>query len=364
MVHKHHTEAASKGRISLTLHQCRSAIALLFHIPAFVFSMYGCTGTEMVRPAVPAGEDGEASLIIKTGTGIFSPAGGKTVDIFIFNDNALKRMDSYQRLEAGEDMTVAAASRKGDKIVVAIANPQQDEYEWSTVSSFETISGMYADLRREDPSSPMMTGVMRMEAADDGHFEMELQPILSEIYIRSIRCDFGGRPYVGSVLENGTVYLSNINSLAGIMEDETFVPTAPINTDGFPDEAIRSLENPGMVYAAFGCDIGSNAVYPDIRLYCYPSSGEEDSAGSPYTRLVIAGDIGGKRYYYPININRGEFGNIAGKPGIGRNCRYTLDITIRQTGSADPTVPVSPETVSIGAGIEPWNTVPEAEIKF
>ena len=355
----------NKGRTLSTLiltRTCHSAIALLFFFPAFIFS--SCThGTAREDAGTDSGSS-SFGLHINTGRKTASEADGDhPVDIFIYNDDGLGRIDSYQRLCAGEDNMVAAASRKGKKIVVAVSNPQQDSYDWNSISSFETIGKMHADLRMEDPGSPLMSGVARIDAADNGRFEVTVQPVLSEIYIRSIRCDFSGRPYSSAVLKNASAYLSNVNSLAGIIPDGDLTPTAPLNTDGLPHDSYRSLEHPEMVYAEFEEDIGPAAVYPEIRLYCYPNSSEKDSAGTPFTRLVIAGDIDGKRYYYPININKGEFGAVEGAGGIGRNCRYVFDITIRQTGSADPTVPVSAETADISASVLPWD-VAESEIGY
>ena len=358
---KYHNSATAKGRIFQTLHRCRSAIALLFYLPAFVFSSPGCTGTEYVAEPY---DRKDISLKIKAPERDGAFPGEGPVDIFIFNDDGLKRIDSYQRLMPDGNGTVAAASRKGKKIVVAIANPQQEEYDWGSISSFETISGMYADLRKENPSAPVMSGVMYIEADDNGYFEMELHPVLSEICVRSIRCDFSVRPYNGAVLKNASVYLANINSLAGILEDDCFTPSAPINTDGLPDESRRVLGYPDMVFSEFGEDIGSSPVEPDIRLYCYPNSSAEDTAGTPFTRLVIAGEIEGRKYYYPVNINKGEYAHVTGHSGIGRNYRYILDIIIRQTGSNDPSVPVSPESISIYASVEPWNEMPESVIGY
>ena len=166
------------------------------------------------------------------------------------------------------------------------------------------------------------------------------------------------------MLKNASVYLTNVNAIAGIMDDEECMPSAPINTDGYPDESSECLEHPEMLYAEFGQDIGMETLEPGIRLFCYPNSSEKDTAGSPFTRLVIAGDIGGHRYYYPVNINQGEFGITAGHSGIRRNCRYIFDIVITKTGVSDPCVPVSGETVSINGNIEPWSERPATNIEF
>ena len=357
----HHGNIQNKGRTSSTnslTRTCHSAIALLLFSPAFIF--LSCSGD--FGPA-SSGEKCTSVISVRTHHRAMTESAGSDIDVFIFNDDRLKRIDSYQRLRAGADNTVAAASRKGRKIAVAIMNPQKDEYEWNSISSFETLSEMCADLRLENPESPLMSGVAHIDADENGYFEIDMKPVLSEIFIRSIRCDFSGRPYSSATLENGCIYLANINTLAKIVSDGDFTPVAPLNTDGLPYDSYRSMENPEMVYAEFGQDVGSTALAPGIRLWCYPNSSEKDTAGTPFTRLVIAGDINGNRYYYPLNINKGEFGPAEGVSGIGRNCRYVFDIVIRQTGSLDPAVPVSSETVNICTGIEPWEEI-ESDMKF
>lgn len=357
----------NKGRASsLRSTLCRSANALLLTLPAFIV-FTGCSYIREKDTGRTSGQVYLTTLHIKAGeedgTGESGLSGG-VADVFIFNDDDLRRIDSYQRLEIGAGNTVDAASRKGDKIVVLIYNPQQESYDWSSISSYESISAMYSDLRLENAATPLMSGTVRINAADDCSFDIPVQPLLSEIFLRSIRCDFAGRPYAGAKLENVFVYLSNVNSLAKVISTDRFIPNAPLNSDGLPYDAWNSMKNPEMVYADLDRDIGKETVYPEIRLYCYPNSSEEDTAGTPFTRLVIAGDIEGKRYYYPININKGEFGEIGGCSGIGRNCRYVLDVTIRQTGVTDPDIAVSGERVQIALSTEPWDSLPETEIEF
>ena len=291
-------------------------------------------------------------------------SGNTAVDVFIYNDDDLQRIDSYQRMAMDSDNILAAASRKGGKIIAVISDPQQDEYDWSSISSFESLCEMTADLAMEKPDNPLRSGIAFFEAGDNGYCELALEPVLSEIHIRSIRCDFSGKPYSSATMKNACIYLANINSLAGIFDYRDFRPKSPVNSDGYPTESFQTFTNPEMVYAEIDSDIGTVPLNPGIRLYCYPNCSETETLSTPYTRLVISGEIEGRKYYYPININKGEFGLIEGYPGIARNCRYTFDITIRQTGNADPTRPVSPETVSIKAEIKPWNVLPEADIEF
>ena len=110
------------------------AIALLnsiFCIPAF---FCGCSHEE----AAIHEEQCRYSVILHTeklsGDG-GQPEDIRHTDIFMFNDDALRRLDSYQRTEGNGP--VKAASRRGDKIMVIIANFPCSKEEWKHVNSYE-----------------------------------------------------------------------------------------------------------------------------------------------------------------------------------------------------------------------------------
>ena len=131
-----------KSIVSRLFYICRSAKALLF-FPALLLYP-GCDACDIAPASATAGRAGTVRLGISG-----AEAGDFTLDIFIYNDDALQRLDSYQRLSSGNGNTVQVSSRKGKKIVLAVANPQADEYEWAGISSFEAAAGMYADFRLE-----------------------------------------------------------------------------------------------------------------------------------------------------------------------------------------------------------------------
>ena len=82
-----------------------------------------------------------------------------------------------------------------------------------------------------------------------------------------------------------------------------------------PDD-IRHFMNPGLVVGKIADMIGMEPSRPEICFLCYPNCAEDEGPGTPFTRLVIEGQIDGDTYYWPIDINRQE-----DRKGIGRNCR-------------------------------------------
>lgn len=365
------TDKKEKGR-HLPVLTNKSIRAVLVHAllsitfycsPAFSFS--SCTISGDIRETPPY-EHEETEIILDFGNihEISAPGRYGTVDIFIFNNDPLKRIDSYQRIDLKDGMTLKAVSRKGHKRVVAIANPHKDSYGWDEINSYGSFQLMSAYLRCEDPSLPIMSGETEIEAGTDTHCSISLKPMLSEIFLRSIRCDFSGRPYSGAEMSDIWIYLTNVNAEAPVMKVSGFTPVKMHNMYGLDESGLEEFSHPEMVVRHVDGNAGYTALRTDIALYAYPNECTEESAGSPFTRLIIEGTINGERYYYPVNINREDSGHVFGAGGISRNCRYIFDITIRRTGTGDPDMAVSSETADIDCSIVPWRETDETEIPF
>lgn len=353
------TAATDMGRLSL-LHSSLffTHTLLIFLMPALILS---CTHT-VPGDAEPPERHTDIPILFRAQ----DRSEGLVADIFIYDDDRQGRLDTYQRCLIGEDGKVIAASRVGNKILAAIANPQTDEYEWDKISSFEALAGICADMRLDDMDSPLMSGITRFSAGPDNCPEqiLEIVPMMSEICLRSLRCDFGSTPYDGATMDNVYVYLANVNTLAEVFRTEGFLPEAPVNIQGTPEGAMSGIPEHEMLCRQLEGPVGNAAVQPDLRLRCYPNESKEDNAGSPFTRLIISGEIMGRRYYYPININRGEFGALAGNGGVGRNCRYIFDIVLKRTGATSPDDTVLPGTVESVCNVVPWTEKDETEIIF
>ena len=89
----------------------------------------------------------------------------RAVDIFVFNDDRLQRLDSYQRTVLKDEKVHFAASQKGRKIILAVMNPQTDSYDWSHINSFQSFKNEKADLKKERPSGLLMSGFCAAELA-------------------------------------------------------------------------------------------------------------------------------------------------------------------------------------------------------
>lgn len=330
------------------------AYALLILLPAFL----SCSDNDIPDPL----SGREASVMIKATGPVSESAGTGCIDIFIFDDDSLGWLDSYQRFNTDGSLPLTAASRKGRKKIAAVANPGRDISSWSGVNSFESMLKTTASLWNEDPEAPVMCGYSEVSMGEESSCSMEMQPLISEIRVNSICCDFRGRPYEGEVLSDISIYLTNVNAEALIFHEEGFMPTEIINAAGLSEADMSRISHPEMLSCRLDSPVGDNTVYPGISLYCFPNDCPEQSLGSPFTRLVIEGKLCEHTCYYPIDINRGH--DIQGRAGIGRNSRYVYDIILTRAGTSDPDIAAEATMVDINMTVRPWDEQDEDEITF
>lgn len=326
------------------------AIALFVFIPAF---WYGCS-SEDYTSYIP-----EEQSVTSTSFAIpESRSGGNGhIDIFIFNDDRLKWIDSYQRIEWSGGK-VNLASRRGDKIVVAIANSYKGYDYWKWTSSYEGLRKETALLSEENTEFPIMSGERHITAGSSEIYPLDMRKLMSQIYVRSLKTDFRGTKFAGEPLEDVKIYLTNVSASCPLSGAEKYNPESIINLGALDMDAIEDFKDIALIVQDIG-KVDSKGLSRPVSLFCYPSDHETETAGSPFTRLVIEGCIRGNKYYYPITINRDD-----GHIGIERNCRYIYDITICRSGTSDPDIPVSIEDIMISGEIVPWTEKDNEDIRF
>lgn len=347
-----------KGRHHLYTHTfCILANALLsFSLPAFFIS---CADLEHASL-----EYTDTITLENIRSGPYSGEGSSVADIFVFESGGTQRLDSYQRVPVKEGNITFAASGYGRKRIVAIVNPHADRYIWAGINSYPALYKEKVVLRNEDPSALLMSGEAYSEAGSGKTCSITVSPIASEIVLQSIRCDFSDRPYREARLENVKVYLTNVSAEVPVLQDKGFMPSSFVNMYSLDPEAVRGFSHPDILYRELQAPVGMDTAYPGISLYCYPNECAEESSGSPYTRLVVEGEILGKKCYYPISINNGLTVRDRQGKGIGRNCRYTFDLTVRSMGSSDPDIEVGPAEIGIVCLTEPWSERDETAVVF
>ena len=262
------------------------------------------------------------------------------LDVFVFDDDEVRRLDSYCSFDRPDSPYLDVCSRAGDKLVVVLANCIGHAFTADEFRSYDALCDMVWHLKDEDPSRPVMSGECQISAGASGYTPLQLTPLLADVILDHLKCDFTGRGYRSRTLENCLVYLTNISGSTEIMRKDGFRITELENAGALDPAYVSGMKHPEMVRRSV-----TPGQWAPVHLYCYPNDSADDGPGSPHTRMVVQGDIDGVTYYYPVDINQEGFGYAAGPHGLSRNVKYSYSILVTRKGSTDPDTPVGPEEV-------------------
>ena len=324
-------------------------LTLFSFLPAF---LYGCD----VPQASSHSSDGRVTKIsMNAVTGQIGE-----MDVFVFRNDRMQKLDCYQKVKFPSLWNNEIISGTGERLIAVCANSGKEVMDWTSITSLPYLRNLSFRLENESIIFPFMSGIAEISTGKDNRYKtLNLRPLLSIVMLRSISCDFTGRPYAGEVLKDIKVYLTNVSAECGILEDSDLRPTRIINTGRLCEDDMLVFEDPGLIAREIEGEIGKTVMYPDIQLICYPNNSITEGPGTPFTRLVIEGRIDGELFYWPININQENGGH-----GIGRNEKYIFDITITRKGTKNPDTPVKREDIDLIFNIETWNEKVDCEIIF
>ena len=252
---------------------------------------------------------------------------GRALDIFFFDAQEPYMLDSYQQ-STGEDCEYVF-SGPGDKIVAAMPAMAGDVYARASVSRLQDLYREVFSLEKDNPDNPLCYALARVGSGASRSLTLNLNPLLCSIRVRSVSCDFSGRPYGVIDFHNDNLFLINAVSESSPLAAEGGHPVSWTNY-GFP-----SSKNP-YIYAAGG---------PPATFYCYPNP-----ASKPPTRLVLEGNIGDVHCYYPIDLSLPHGG-----------MSYELDITLHRMGTDNPDCSATAGTYTVEYTTVPWYESDERE---
>ena len=134
---------------NLTIYYISAVLAVtLLLLPVF----YSCTSTAPETAGTERNDREEKTeLTFKTDKAVKG-----YIDILYFNDDRLRKLDSYMRAELGGSRRTESASRAGKKILVTIANSPLNAEEYSKVLAYDDLQNLYAELKSENPDAPVM----------------------------------------------------------------------------------------------------------------------------------------------------------------------------------------------------------------
>ena len=283
------------------------------------------------------------------------------LDVFIFNTDGPRHLDTYQHLESTSFGAVHLRSQSGEKNVFICSDGQRSRYDWAEINSKEGLDEVYIELRNERRNHLCSTGQVTVTAGDETTYPVLMRRMACEILLESIRCDFTGKTYEGKNISDVNIYLININGTCSITADGDIVPMSIMNAGRADLDEISTFKEPDLVYQSLDTDIGSEVSYVGMSFICYPNSSVREGPGTPFTRLVIEGKIDEETFWWPIEINRKKG---AENPGIHRNCSYILNITITGKGASDPAETIERESVEILMETRQWKEKDEQVIIY
>ena len=281
---------------------------------------------------------------------------GSVFDIFFFRDDILSYLDSYQRIIWDGDGSLEASSTTGARRVVVIANSPFTQEECMKIRVYEDISSLQCDLAEDSPDTPVMFGESRLDSNAESKCYLRLHPVMSEIRLASISCDFHDRGYCGETLDSVKFYLTNVCCLYPVCDTIAADPHGMLNIGGLNKADMASVSDSSILYHEYGGRIGLAVAYPEVRFYCYGNAAMGEGVGTRRTRLVVEGVLLGKRYWYPVTVGEDK--------GIYPGCSYVYDLTITRAGTDDPDSPADIVVARRRFSVKPWAEVAERIIPF
>lgn len=282
-----------------------------------------------------------------------------TLEIFMFETGEMRTLDSYQRFEDNIGWEMQAASRKGIRTAFVLANGQWQKEDWMYVSSYDGLREVKTDLEQESRCYPVMTGEVEVSADGRQTVWVELESLCAEIELRSVSCDFNGKCYEDEGISDMRAYLINVNAECRLMPEDVVMPERIINMGELNLADMEGMKEPELLLRYGGMLKSGDRLELGFQFRCYPNNCPEESPGSPFTRLVIEGKIGGITYYWPVNVARENGGS-----GIEADIRYVYDITITGKGSGSPDILVSSEVMSSKMKVSEWEEKEEYVICY
>lgn len=280
------------------------------------------------------------------------------LDIFTFNADSLGHLDAYQRVQNINNGKLIISSTGGPKKIFIYGNANLNKEDLLNIKTMNDLQKAFCrleDIRREHP---FMIGIADIRTGGMINHIINLKPMISEIILRSVCCDFSGTSYEGAHISDAKVYLTNVNAQCSLADTsitvQRFINMGMLNTSD-----IGRFAEPDIILQTLDRDIRGERIRTDICLICFQNCCKDESMGSPFTRIVLEGKIQGETYYWPLSINRTEQGK-----GISDNTRHVFDLTIRRKGCQDPDEEIFIDDSYILMDVAQWQEKEENTVMF
>ncbi len=341
----------------------------------FAISMSSCT-KEIEKPGGETDSKQKADVILRitnptkaTGSSHNSQSDDNYINniaIFVFNSDANKTLETYKYVKITDQSALNSISFQtttGNKNVYVVANCH-DSTQWTGIVKESQFLLKESNLKNEDLKDFAMSGYLaNAQISLSNSIGLTLKRIVAKVVVNSIKTDFIGTPYQGMVLSNVKLYITNAHKIRPYIENNNTTNPFIINPLQLTPSTYSDCKISGIVYDQPAGTIGDTPYTVKHHFYVYENSISAETSTEKYTRLVVEATLNGVNYYYPVNINRADFGGTTNN-GIKRNTVYNITLVIKRPGSTSPEMLVEKGAVITSVTIADWNTETIGNIEF
>lgn len=193
---------------------------------------------------------------------------------------------------------------------------------------------------------------------EDRNTDCQLQAarLVARVHVQSIKNNlppaYGSMTIKNVFLENA-VNDENLGKTAFPYCINPFGRSSEDDEDSIIDGVTNLAEAPAFTFKDISSSVPNKSVYNSaFNLYCYENECEYDpdyafdASAYQATKLVVAVEIRGRIYYYPLFVS--ETG------AVEANKSYSLAITLNNIGSEDPSVPLILSAASVSVSVAEW----------
>ena len=122
----------------------------------------------------------------------------EAVDLFFFETQGSQLLDAYQQVvQLDEETPVYGMSALGSKHLVALSGTAGETARWADIRTLGNLQKHVFSLAEESARTPLLFGQAELDAGASRRCVLDMNPLLTAIRLRSVSCDFLGRPYFG-----------------------------------------------------------------------------------------------------------------------------------------------------------------------
>ncbi len=289
-----------------------------------------------------------------------------TVDVFVFRETGV--LDAYKHFSINttegvnlSDLQIDATV--GQRNVYVVANAK--ETSWAGITTEDQFKALTVSLQKESLRFFTMTAFASVNLQESMTVNLTLVKLVAKVVVRGIRTNFAGTPYEGQKIRSVKLYLTNVSGAKTYLGKDPQTKVV-FNSGGFSQKdydgcimtALFKEGVPGLVD-----DTGYATAH---HFYCYENLLSSETSSDKFTRLVLEAELGGKVYYYPVDINRPGYGwnSAIDHKGVKRNTCYTYNFTITGPGSDDPESKIALKTITVDASVESFGSIPGYSVSF